>query len=298
MNQTQVLTFPDMPSFHRFGDLRRRMLFLFLICFASATRVLGQETNPSGTKVGTELQQSDLGSQPIPSNIEFVSDMLKKQLKKDLDAIGKVEDVAFDLETEHLALLVASNGMTGESKRYALLPFIPGDRLIQFGWEKKLTLQTQPLSFGRAQATELYRDYKQTVYWVDFAKKKLAASNAPFDDKDFSLTFYSNLKKRTVVDSAGTAVGKIEDVAVRSSNGELLYIVMLSSNGGRRAVPLGAFVSDEGSDHWSIDLTAEQIFKFLPFQTTSPPTGVDRGWEEYVAVKYGRGGLQTSKKVE
>jgi len=260
--------------------------------------VHGQETNSAGTKIRTEAQQADLATQPIPSNMEFVTEMLQKQLKKDREAIGKVEDVAFDLETEHLALLIASNRTSDDSKRYALVPFIPGDRLIQFDWEKKLTLQTLPPSVARAEAAELYRDYKQAVYWIDFAKKKLADSKASFDEKGFSLTFYSTLKRRSVVDSEGTPVGEVDDVAVKSSNGEILYIVMLSSNAESRAVPLGAFVSEEGSDHWSIDLTAEQILKFQPFQAKSRPIRVDRGWEEYVAVKYGRGGLQTSKKIE
>jgi len=221
--------------------------------------------------------------------------MLNKQLKKNSEAIGTIADVAFDLETQHLALIVASNGETDELKRYTLLPFIPGDHLIQFGWEKKLTLQTQPPSVVRAQAAELYRDYKQTIYWMDFVKKKLADSEAVFDDKEFSLTFYSTIKQWPVVDSEGIPVGKVDDVAVRSSDGEIEYVVMLSSDDELRAIPLGAFVSEDGSRHWSIDLKAEQILKFQPFPAKSRASKVDRGWEEYVAVKYGRGGLQASK---
>lgn len=277
---------------------KRRVWLPLVICFLASSTLYAQTTAPSGSKVGAEIRESDLQSTPLPSNIEFVSKLLQTELKKDRDTLGKVEDVAFDLETEHLAILVASNGTREQSKRYALLPFIPGDRLIQFDWEKKLTLQTQPLSAARAQAAELYRDHKQAVYWIDFAKKKIADSKGAFDEQDYPLTFYSTLKQWPVVDKEGKLIGKVDDVAIKSANGEILYIVMVSNDSAKRAIPLGAFVGEDASSHWSIELDAKQILKFKPFDLKAPPIEVDRGWVEYVATRYGRGGLQTTKKVE
>jgi sporulation protein YlmC with PRC-barrel domain len=230
--------------------------------------------------------------------MEFISKLLQTDLKKGRESLGKVVDVAFDLETGHLALLVASSGTSDLSKRYALLPFIPGDRLIQFDWEKKLTLQSQPLTAARAEAAELYRDYKQAIYWIDFAKKKMADSKGVFDEKDYALTFYSTLVQRPIVDMDGTPIGKVDDVAIKSANGEILYMVMLSDDSEKRAIPLAAFVGDQRPDSWSIELMAAQIFKFKPFTLKDPPIEVERGWEEYVATRYGRSGLQAKKKVE
>ena len=58
--------------------------------------------------LSTEIQQSDLATPPIPSTIELVSQLLQTQLKKDQKSLGIVDDVALDLETEHLALLHAA----------------------------------------------------------------------------------------------------------------------------------------------------------------------------------------------
>ncbi len=274
------------------------MLGSILVFFVGFPSIYGQETDPTGTKVGTEIQQSDLATPPIPNSVELVSKLLQSHLKKELRPIGIVDDAAFDLETEHLALLIVSNGETGESKRYSLLPFIPGDQLIQFNWEKKLTLQSQPRSVARAEVAELYRNFKKAVYWSDFAKKKLQDTNMAFDEKDFALTFYSSLKALPVVDSKGSIVGKLVDMAIKNSNGEILYVVLESDDKAKRAIPLGAFVSEKGEENWSIELDKEQILKFKPFVPEVLPSRVDRGWDEYVAVRYGRGGIQSAKKVQ
>ncbi len=280
------------------GNIRIVLLLVLMVVSIFNRQVSGQNIDQLDIKTGIVGPSTEGSTPPIPSNVEFVSKVLQTELKKDSLTIGKVEDVALDLETEHLALLVASNRLTNQSKRYALLPFIPGDKLVQYDWENKLTLQTPPLSAARAEVADLYRDYKQALYWIEFAKKKLSNTHESFDEEKFALTFYSTLKGKRVADNIGESVGKISDVAIKSSSGEVLYVVMISEDGATRAIPLGAFVNEEKKDEWLIELGKEQIFNFKPFLAKTPPIRVDRGWEEYVSVRYGRGGLQARKKVE
>lgn len=278
------------------GNRRTLSLLVLFVISVFSQQVNAQTKDELDIKTGNVELQSQGTTLPIPSNMEFVSKLLQTELKKDRETIGKLDDVALDLETEHLALLVASNRSADQSKRFALLPFLPGDQLIQYDWEKKLTLQTRPLSAARSQAAELYREYKQALYWIDFAKKKLQDTNEVFDEEKFALTFFSTLKEKTVVDMEGHSVGNVADVAIKASNGEVLYIVMVSGDGEKRAIPLGAFVNERAEDEWLIELSREQILQFKPFFEKTPPIRVDRGWEEYVSVRYGRGGLQARKK--
>ncbi len=280
-------------------DQLRLGFWLLTIHFCSGYAWLNAQTvNPLEGKEGFQNPAPINDTLPVPKDLELVSSLLESQLRKDNQSVGRVDDVAFDLETEHLALFVASSGVSEESRRYALIPFVSGDRLIQFDWEKKLTLQSKPLLASRNQASEVYRDYKEVIYWIDFAKKKLSESTGTFNDQDFPLAFFSTIGNFLIADKTGEAVGKVHDVAIKASNGEILYIVVLSRKDEYRAIPLGAFVSDEKPEQWHIDLEAEQIFKFKTFDPKTPPLRVDRGWEEYISTKYGRGGLQGISRVK
>ena len=87
----------------------------------------------------------------------------------------------------------------------------------------------------------------------------------------------------------------VEDVAIRASKGTILYMVLRTIDDRRIAIPLGAFAADEKASRWMIELAKDQIIKFEAFDKLSPPSKADSGWLEFVAVKYGRGGLQSKK---
>ena len=82
------------------------------------------------------------------------------------------------------------------------------------------------------------------------------------------------------------------DLCIDSSKGDVMYCVMESKNKELRAIPLGAFVMPSTSYRWLIELPRAEILKFAPFDMAAPPSQVDHAWQEYVAVRYGRTGLQ------
>jgi sporulation protein YlmC with PRC-barrel domain len=280
----------------------RTLMDRLLLCCQAAILLMvvipianGQQTSSKEEKLSaTSQDQVDVLNKPVENQIQLASKLLQTMLTKEDSPLGRIGDLAFDLETEHLAVLVATRSVEGNHIEWTLLPFINGDRLVKFDWENDTKLKTSPMALTRMQANDVYRRYKEAVYWSDFAKLYEKTFGAKFDDQDFKLSFYSSLRKTLVADVNGQVIGRINDVALKASNGTILYMVM-ETEGRFRAVPLGAFVADVEKSRWLIELTKDQILKFKTFEEKSPPAKIDRGWQEYVAVKYGRGGLQTKK---
>lgn len=75
------------------------------MCSIAGQSVNGQTTDPPEIKAGLADLPSALKTAPVPSNMEFISMLLQTELKKDNQTMGRVHDVAFDLETEHLCFL-------------------------------------------------------------------------------------------------------------------------------------------------------------------------------------------------
>lgn len=263
---------------------------------AFSREAYGQKPSSPEEKLSAISQdQVDPLNKPVENQIQMASKLLKTELTKETSNLGRVEDVAFDLETGHLAILVAAKSEAGKEAEWTMLPFVHGDRLVKFAWEKATKLSTTPMTITRMQVNEVYRLYQQAVYWIEFATHYESDPGHKFDDQNFKLIFFSNLKKMPVADSQGHVIGRIDDVALKASNGMIVYMVMQTEDNRLRAIPLGAFVADEKNNRWFIELSIDQILKFKTFEEKSPPPQIETGWKEYVAVRYGRGGLQANK---
>ncbi len=270
-----------------------------LSLLVSSSSAFGQQPTSAEERLAVLSQdQVEPLNKPIENQIQMASKLLNTELKKDDASVGRIQGLAFDLETEHLAVLIAMRSEAGKEAEWTMLPFVPGDRLVKFGWEKKTTLTTSPMSLTRSQAHEVYRLYKEAVYWIDFATRMESEKGRKFDDQNFHLSLFSSLMKLPIADDQGKVVGQIHDVAIKASNGSIQYVVVQTDDHKMRAIPLGAFVSDEDNKRWFIELNSDQILKFKPFAENAPPSQIDTGWKEYVAVRYGRGGIQSRKKVK
>ena len=277
----------------------QRLLFQWagcLLVLAFSREAYGQKPSSPEEKLSAISQdQIDPLNKPVENQIQMASKLLKTELTKETSNLGRIEDIAFDLETGHLAVLVAAKSEVGKEVEWTMLPFVHGDRLVKFAWEKATKLTTTPMTITRMQVNEVYRLFQQAVYWLEFATQYEAEPGHKFDDQDFKLIFFSNLKKMPVSDSQGRVIGRIDDVALKASNGTIIYMVMQTEDNRLRAIPLGAFVADEKNNRWFIELTKDQIQKFKTFEENTPPPQIETDWKEYVAVKYGRGGLQANK---
>ena len=269
----------------------------FILCVLSSFPAMGQlPSNEIERITTTAREKAEIINNPVARQILMASKLLGTSLKKEAMSLGRIEEVAFDLETEHLAILLLETSETGKDPQWNLIPFVNGDRLIKFAWENRTQLAARPTSLNRMQANELYRSFKEAIYWIDFAMQKVKASGQKFDDHDFQLTLLKEIVDKPIVDKFGEVVGRIEDVAINASNGTILYMVLRTIDDRRIAVPLGAFAADGNATRWMIELAKDQILKFNAMDDTFTLSKADAGWLEFVAVKYGRGGLQSKKK--
>jgi len=269
----------------------------FILCVLSSFPAMGQLPSNEIDRITTTAQEkAEIINKPVARQILMASKLLGTSLKKEAISLGRIEELAFDLETEHLAILLLETSETGKDPQWNLIPFVIGDRLIKFAWENKTRLAARPTSLNRMQANELYRSFKEAIYWIDFAMPRGKASGQKFDDHDFQLTLLKEIVDKPIVDKFGEVVGRIEDVAINASKGTIVYMVLRTIDDRRIAVPLGAFAADGNSSRWMIELAKDQILKFKAIDDLFTPSEADAGWLEFVAVKYGRGGLQSKKK--
>jgi len=286
--------------------MHRHLIAGALACFGSslfgqapenaANQAQGTLNKIQNSAQTTAQEKDEIINKPVARQILMASKLLGTSLKKEEISLGRIEELAFDLETEHLAILLLETSETGKDPQWNLIPFVNGDRLIKFAWENKTRLAARPTGLNRMQANELYRSYKEAIYWIDFAMQSVKASGQKFDDHDFQLTLLKEIVDKPIADKSGEVVGRIEDVAINASKGTIVYMVLRTIDDRRIAVPLGAFAADGNSSRWMIELAKDQILKFKAIDDSFTPSEADAGWLEFVAVKYGRGGLQSKKK--
>ena len=273
-----------------------RLLPALMLCLVSSLPAMGQlPSNEADRRIASAQENAETINKPVESQILMASKLLGTALKKGEMNLGRIEELAFDLETEHLAILLLEANGTGKQPQWNLIPFVNGDRLIKFPWENSTQLAVRPTSLNRMQANELYRSYKEAIYWIEFAMQHDKASGQKFDDHDFQLTLLKGIVDKPILDKFGEVVGRIEDIAISASKGTILYMVLRTIDDRRIAIPLGAFAADDNASRWMIELAKDQIIRFKAFDESSTPTKADSGWLEFVAGKYGRGGLQSKK---
>jgi sporulation protein YlmC with PRC-barrel domain len=222
------------------------------------------------------------------------TELLGASLNAENKDVGEIEDAAFDLQTGHLALVVASQKVPSQEAVYTLIPF-RDFRKAKFEWIDESTISKLPETITRAVANDVYVTYERDIYWINFSRQLEESLKQEFDQENFELTTFSFLKGRTVIDADREVVGHIIDLGINASTGRIVYCVLQTDDKKLRAIPLAAFVMEPNTYRWSIELTKPRILAFEPFDESSTPTNIDRGWKEYVAVRYGRDGLQSQK---
>lgn len=119
----------------------------------------------------------------------------------------------------------------------------------------------------------------------------------------------TSLKKVTgtrVHNAKGEELGQIGDFAVTIKQGKLAYAAMSCTCFADAAdkfypVPLSAFVVQPAANAWLLELPIETLENMKPFPVKQWPTKIDRGWLEYVHVRYGRSpldGVRTKTQKE
>jgi sporulation protein YlmC with PRC-barrel domain len=140
------------------------------------------------------------------------------------------------------------------------------------------------------------RDADGKVYWREWSEQD--ASYAPLSLRKLIGTAIHN--------NRGEDLGKIADFAIATEHGLLAYVAMTCTCFDDAAdklfpVPLSAFVVRPESRAWRLELPLEVLEGTKPFPVRQWPEKIDRGWVEYVHVRYGRspfGGVRTQPQAE
>lgn len=184
------------------------------------------------------------------------------------------ESVPSDSGIEHIAIpveLVKANGKTFTAT-------VPSEKLKQASRFKR-DGKSQPLT--RAWALKNHRHFEQESLWKADAQM------------DQPLTLASSLHGLPISNPAGKRLGHVEDAALLLDNGLVGYLAVTmtgdkAAKGKLYPIPLSAFVVQATDGTWILELPPDVLAKTPTFDANHWPETVDRGWVEYVHVRYGR----------
>lgn len=217
--------------------------------------------------------------------------------------MGTVSDIVIDRNFGCVALIaVRSNqspALVGSS--YFVPPesvsySVEKDRLTCAASSKEMKhfgdlTKSGPMALIKTSAmAKLYEGYQATPYW----------KAADETDSRLSLITVDELDGRIVRDSDWQVVARVQEILLEpQGNWRVAYLSLGAIAGADRkqrlAVPMAAFALKQLSPTWLLDVSSSAELLKKTFPRGEWPTEVDRGWTEFVHVKYGAsldGGLQ------
>lgn len=151
-----------------------------------------------------------------------------------------------------------------------------------------------PVSLNQTKAlAKLYTTFNTQPYWDTKAKQS----------NNRSLIAVDELDNRIIRDADWRQLGRVKEVmVVPHGKWQVAYLsvgdfVQGKTSSDRVAVPMAAFVRQTLSPTWLLEVSADAELLKQTFRKGQWPTEIDRGWTEFVHVKYGTnpsGGLQQS----
>lgn len=224
-----------------------------------------------------------------PPRPQSIVEMVDAEIKAaEPTAIGRLANVLLDLERGRIAAwLIATQGHA------VVLPFTalqdpPKQGVIELAMTARRELMNLPPVDPRQVDR---RDVQAALKILDPTARP--EKDSSHDTAWGPLVGITDCIGSNVEDAEGQHVAVVVDVGALS-DGTLQYVVLRKHGeppgADLLAVPLGAFVLSADNQTWSVDLPSELIVKRTPLQydESTWPSDVDRGWEEYVRVKYGR----------
>ncbi len=207
-------------------------------------------------------------------------------------AIATVDDLLLDLGAGRVALVLVS---PSDGKGQVLVP------ASRFAWTQdatqfKLKAGGKPLAsiprwkndgtnteFTRDQIAEIYRRDGQRMYRVET------------DDSDLT-AWFSGIPEQKVENTAAAEIGNVVDMAITLPDAAIAYAAVscncfADSEAKLFPIPLTAFVVTPGAKAWILELPLDIVERTPTFSKDEWPTVIDRGWVEYVHVRYGRSPL-------
>ncbi|MBX9791047.1 MAG: PRC-barrel domain-containing protein [Pirellulales bacterium] len=207
--------------------------------------------------------------------------------------IGQVDDLLLDLGGGRIALVLVS---PVDGKGQVLLParqfvFPHDDSHLTFKASAQ-PLEATPrwknegpsTQFNRAAIADIHRRAGQKMYRVKPDAADLTA-------------WFSGIAQQKVENTAGAEIGNVVDFAVTLPDAALAYAAVscncfADSEQKLFPIPLSALVVEPGAKAWILELPLDIVERTPTFAKDAWPTTIDRGWVEYVHVRYGRSPLE------
>lgn len=216
-------------------------------------------------------------------------------------AQAKVEDVLLDLNTGRVAVVVFKaegqsqfalppTALSVDAKTKSLTSKVTSEQLKTAAWDAGQS--------DKQQLDKLYQLFGQEAY-----PQKQEPAGKRVDRK---LVSVAKLQGVPVHNTKGEPLGAVSDVGIALNEGLIAYVAVSCScfddAGGKLfPVPLSAFVIKPDSKAWILELPLDVLANTPTFAEKHWPEKIDRGWVEYVHVRYGRspfGGAQHQLREE
>jgi sporulation protein YlmC with PRC-barrel domain len=220
---------------------------------------------------------------------------------------GEVEDVAYVAPLEGMAVGTQLTIRAGDAAHQVQLGplaylskkdirFRPGEKVEVTGSQVKIGGNTLIMAATVKTSDEAIalRDKQGNVAWE---QKRIT------NDED-AFTSLKSIRRVPVTNSKGDDLGTIADLAIARQTGLIAYAAMACSCLPDTAdklfpIPLSALMVKPNAQAWELELPIDVLAGTPTFPVDQWPEKIERGWVEYVHVRYGRspfGGVRSDDK--
>jgi sporulation protein YlmC with PRC-barrel domain len=268
-----------------------------------------QQAQPNQQQqTGPVVQRNERG-EPQLEAVQQATALLGKPVRTaDGQVAGTTDDLLLDLNEGRVALVIAKTDRTGSQNLLAFPPAVLSyDPTTREVTAKVTAHQAQSAPAWNktekpdaAQLAAIYQHFNQTPY------EREKAGTEPAAEGPHGFATLTAVNGVTVNNARGDTLGTVKDLAVALDQGLIAYVAMACScfddAGGKLfPVPLTAFVVKPEEKAWILELPLEVLANTPTFSEQNWPEKIERGWVEYVHVRYGRspfGGASRQLRIE
>ncbi len=262
------------------------ILSLFGVTAQFAT---AQETSPAAAKA--ELLPENAEGEPELGAIQPATHLIGCEVVDDKqESIGRLTDIAVDLEAGRVVALVIKSSHAAEADQFAIPVRLTRSGVMtvtanisrsKLDKAPKIKHENKQKYLTRSWGVDLYESFGEPSLWKES------------DRLDYPLTMLSTLFGSPISNAAGKQLGRIEDAAILLERGLIGYLaVSMTAKPDDKnklySVPLSAFVVEPKNGKWILELPKDILADTPTFDANHWPEKVDRGWVEYVHVRYGQ----------
>lgn len=264
------------------------------------------DTRPDSVNQARPGVDIDRQGRPEVSQVTRASKLIgRRVVSATKQPLGTVQELILDLATGHLAALVIDAG-DPTAPQLLLLP----PQVVQIS-ENALVVTKEISAKARKQlaaenlTAALNKQKLAAIYPALGVVAPAQADSAEAAQNEVSeIELLSQVRGTSVVNQDEQALGTVEDLAIDLKTGIIAYAALDCPDRNRECfypVPLPALVAQIKKAAWVLELPEEIFAKMPTISREQWPEKINRGWVEYIHVRYGRspfGGVRSALRAE